>query len=123
MQVLRSLLLRGGWVVCAPDAPSPGMRVHLIVLPCERLPRCCVCGRPPIAPAAGVDVHKDDELGRLSLTTEGIYRRDHRVLSTLWGLGVPTVGVVGGGYHRSLPKLAEWHACLHRAASRVWHEL
>ena len=74
---------------------------------------------------AGVDVHKDDELGKLSLTDEGIYRRDLLVMDSCLASGIPVAGFVGGGYHKCLDTLADRHILLHRAASRLWadHEL
>lgn len=47
---------------------------------------------------AGGDVIAGDKLGKLSLTLEGIRRRDLRVLQAL--AGVPSVWTAGGGYGR-----------------------
>ena len=48
--------------------------------------------------AAGVDVHEADALGGLSLTDEGLIRREALVLDTVVGRGIPIAGFVGGGY-------------------------
>lgn len=64
---------------------------------------------------AGVDVHVDDRLGHFALTTDGIYRRDHHVLSRCLERGIPVAGVIGGGYDRDLAALADRHAQLFRA--------
>jgi acetoin utilization deacetylase AcuC-like enzyme len=74
---------------------------------------------------AGVDVHKDDELGKLSLSDEGIFRRDSLVLDSCMASGIPIACFVGGGYHSCLNTLADRHILLHRAASQLWldHEL
>ncbi|KAL4515080.1 hypothetical protein Ndes2526B_g03607 [Nannochloris sp. 'desiccata'] len=69
---------------------------------------------------AGVDIHIDDTLGRLSITNEGLARRELLVLDTCLGSDVPVAGVVGGGYHADLNVLAERHCWLHRAASELW---
>jgi acetoin utilization deacetylase AcuC-like enzyme len=69
---------------------------------------------------AGVDVHRDDRLGRLALTDAGLMRRDTAVLATTARLGVPTACVIGGGYDRDPARLADRHATLHRAAAGVW---
>lgn len=69
---------------------------------------------------AGVDVHQDDRLGHLALTDEGIYQRDHLVISTLRAQGIPLACVIGGGYAACNRLLAYRHSQVHRAAKRVW---
>jgi len=71
---------------------------------------------------AGVDPHKDDRLGRLSLSDEGLAARDRYVLSTCLEAGVPVTGVIGGGYGKDVRVLAKRHATLHRAADEVLAE-
>ncbi|MFW5694317.1 MAG: histone deacetylase [Alkalispirochaeta sp.] len=65
---------------------------------------------------AGVDVFHGDRLGKLSLTRDGIERRDRLVLSRLNALGIPVAAVIGGGYQNDLHRLAHLHATLHRVA-------
>jgi acetoin utilization deacetylase AcuC-like enzyme len=65
---------------------------------------------------AGVDPHRDDLLGKLALTDNGLYRRDLYVLRTCRAAGVPVVCVIGGGYSRDILALARRHALVHRAA-------
>ena len=69
---------------------------------------------------AGVDPHQDDALGRLSLTDDGLYRRDMLVLDTCVAHGVAVAGLVGGGYHHDLDVLADRHCYLHRAALQLF---
>ena len=66
---------------------------------------------------AGVDVHKDDKLGRLALTDFGIEQRDRMVISHFRARGIPICGVIGGGYSDDIQILAERHSILHRVAS------
>ncbi|MDZ7824120.1 MAG: histone deacetylase [Ahrensia sp.] len=66
---------------------------------------------------AGVDVHKDDRLGRLSLTDYGIEQRERMVISHFRARGIPVCGVIGGGYSHDVAALAERHAILHRVAA------
>lgn len=47
---------------------------------------------------AGVDPLAEDRLGRLSLTLEGLWRRDRRVFEAARGKKTPVVSVSGGGY-------------------------
>ena len=68
---------------------------------------------------AGVDVHADDRLGHLALTDNGLFARDHYVLTTCREAQIPVAAVIGGGYDRDLEALAQRHARLHRAASQL----
>ncbi|MTI18798.1 histone deacetylase [Rhodobacteraceae bacterium RKSG542] len=65
---------------------------------------------------AGVDLHKDDKLGRLSLTDEGLARRDAYVISLVRRHGLPLAGVLGGGYDEDIDRLSERHTILHQTA-------
>lgn len=68
---------------------------------------------------AGVDVHQDDRLGYLSLSSDGLYARDHYVLNLCRESDIPVAAVIGGGYDRDITALATRHAQLHRAAADV----
>jgi acetoin utilization deacetylase AcuC-like enzyme len=68
---------------------------------------------------AGVDPHADDKLGRLSLSDEGLARREAFVLGSCLERGVPVAGVIGGGYDADIDRLAHRHALLHRAARKA----
>lgn len=59
---------------------------------------------------AGVDPHVDDKLGRLSLSDDGLRRRDTLVIEAVRARGVPLVAVVGGGYSSDIDALARRHA-------------
>lgn len=63
----------------------------------------------------GVDAHRDDALGGLGLTDEGIARRDELVLDRYIGRGVPVALFMAGGYAPS-PELT---AGLHLHAARA----
>ena len=65
---------------------------------------------------AGVDPHADDKLGRLSLSDEGLARREAFVLGSCLERSIPVTGVIGGGYDADIDRLAHRHALLHRAA-------
>eukprot|EP00984_Skeletonema_dohrnii_P015565 scaffold6754_cov127-Skeletonema_dohrnii-CCMP3373.AAC.4 len=47
---------------------------------------------------AGVDIHKDDRLGRLSISQEGISKRNHLVFDFANRMRAPLVICMGGGY-------------------------
>ncbi len=65
---------------------------------------------------AGVDPHADDRLGRLSLSDEGLARREAFVLGSCLERQIPVAGVIGGGYDADIDRLAHRHALLHRSA-------
>ena len=67
---------------------------------------------------AGVDPHKDDRLGRLALTDQGLRDRDRIVLDHFRERGVPVCGVIGGGYSSDVRALAVRHAILFEEAAR-----
>ncbi len=68
---------------------------------------------------AGVDPHRDDRLGRLALTDQGLRDRDRLVLEHFRARGVPVCGVIGGGYSSDVRALAERHAILFEEAARL----
>ena len=69
---------------------------------------------------AGVDPHRDDRLGRLSLTDEGLMARDLRVIGFYRDLGLPVACVIGGGYSRDIEAVSRRHTIVHRAAARFF---
>ena len=72
---------------------------------------------------AGSDVHVDDALGRLSVTTEGLYARDYGVISRIRGLGIPCATVIGGGYDKDRARVAARHGVVVRAAQAVFAQV
>lgn len=68
---------------------------------------------------AGVDVHVNDDLGHLNISTEGVYQRDQRVFALADKLGVPIAAVIGGGYQRDIAALVDVHIQLYRAAGVI----
>jgi acetoin utilization deacetylase AcuC-like enzyme len=64
---------------------------------------------------AGVDPHRDDRLGRLNLSNEGLRARDRFVVRSARVRGIPIVGVIGGGYSTDVEALAGRHALVFEA--------
>ncbi len=58
---------------------------------------------------AGADPHEGDTLGRLSLTFDGLRRRDRMVLSQCREVGLPVTVVAAGGYGRNIDDTVEVH--------------
>lgn len=69
---------------------------------------------------AGVDAAAGDRHGRLSLTREGIGRRDRFVLEECRRQGIPLVLVLAGGYASSPEATADLHAMVHRESRAVF---
>jgi len=65
---------------------------------------------------AGVDVLQGDRFGRLSLSMDGLARRDRRVFELVRQIGVPLVVVMGGGYNRDSNMTTMGHAQTYRLA-------
>jgi acetoin utilization deacetylase AcuC-like enzyme len=66
---------------------------------------------------AGVDPHKDDRLGRLALSNQGLAEREALVLEACRTRGRPLAVVVGGGYAADVEIVAARHAILHQVAA------
>jgi len=66
---------------------------------------------------AGADPHEGDVLGRLSLTFEGLARRDAFVISQCREVGLPVVITIGGGYGRRIEDTVKIHAETARIAA------
>lgn len=59
---------------------------------------------------AGVDPHREDRLGLLDLSDDGLVTREAYVIDTVKRAGVPLCVVMGGGYSRDVTALAKRHA-------------
>lgn len=90
------------------DAVARGMEVAL-------------AGKPDLAfYLAGADPYEDDRLGRLSVTKEGLSRRDHLVLDACQREGIPLAVVMSGGYAREVDDTVDiHHATIAAAAERA----
>ncbi len=86
----------------------------------ETLPRLPGNVRPDIVfYNAGVDVHREDRLGKLKLDEADILGRDRMVIDFFRALQIPVCGVIGGGYSEDVVALAARHALLFEAAADV----
>ena len=102
-----------------PLAENTGDDEYLAVLR-SHLPTLLSTLQPDIVMYdAGVDVHKDDRLGKLALTDAGVFERDRTVLQACVNAGYPVACVIGGGYGEDMNALIYRHSLLHRAAKAV----
>lgn len=67
---------------------------------------------------AGVDPHREDVLGGLGLSDEGLRRRDEQVLGRYLGEGIPVAVFLAGGYAPTPRRTAELHLQTARSAER-----
>jgi acetoin utilization deacetylase AcuC-like enzyme len=65
---------------------------------------------------AGVDIHENDDLGHLMISTQGVFARDKMVFDACERLQLPIAAVIGGGYQRDIDALVEVHLQLFKAA-------
>ena len=66
---------------------------------------------------AGADPHEGDALGRLSLSFEGLARRDALVIDSCREVGIPIALTIAGGYGRQLSDTVRIHAETARIAA------
>ncbi|HEX8088804.1 MAG TPA: histone deacetylase [Blastocatellia bacterium] len=69
---------------------------------------------------SGVDPYRDDRLGRLALTFDGLKRRDLMVFQECRSRSIPCVITLGGGYARRVADTVEAHCNTVRAARAVY---
>ena len=69
---------------------------------------------------SGVDVLKEDKLGRLALTLEGTKKRDELVLSSCFEQQIPVQCSMGGGYAPDVNLIVEAHANTYRIATELY---
>jgi acetoin utilization deacetylase AcuC-like enzyme len=87
------------------------------------LPRVLARAEPDLVVyLAGADPHERDALGRLSLTFDGLARRDSLVIDSCREVGIPIAITIAGGYGRRVEDTLRIHAATARitaAASAV----
>lgn len=76
----------------------------------DALPRVIRSAEPDLVVyLAGADPHEGDRLGRLSLTFDGLARRDALVLQACRDVGIPVAITVAGGYGRDIRATVRAH--------------
>lgn len=100
-------------------AENTGDDEYLAVLRSHLLPLLSQVNPDLVMYDAGVDVHRQDRLGKLALSNAGVFERDHLVLQTCQTAAYPVACVIGGGYSEDMNALIYRHSLLHRAAKAV----
>ena len=68
---------------------------------------------------AGVDIHINDDLGHLDITTNAVRVRDEMVFAKCSEASIPVAAVIGGGYQRDIDALVDVHLQLFLAAGVI----
>jgi acetoin utilization deacetylase AcuC-like enzyme len=69
---------------------------------------------------AGVDPLHEDQLGRLSLSMQGLAERDYQVLSLGKQLNIPIAIAMGGGYAKPIQVTVDAHIQTYRIAKEIF---
>jgi acetoin utilization deacetylase AcuC-like enzyme len=102
-----------------PDAMEDGAYLEVLR---AHLPRLLDAVEPDLVFFnAGVDPHRDDKLGRLCLSDDGLRQRDAYVIEQARSRQIPLVAVIGGGYSSDIDALAQRHAIVFEAMA-AWNE-
>ena len=72
---------------------------------------------------AGVDALKEDHLGRLSLSKEGLMERDRIVLSESKKRNIPVSLALGGGYSRPIEHTVEAYCNTYKVVKEIFDEI
>lgn len=88
----------------------------------QALPRVFLHDPDIIFYLGGADPFENDKLGRLSLTKEGLMKRDEMVLEFAKTKDVPIVTTMSGGYAADINDTVEIHANTIRAVKKVFFD-
>lgn len=99
--------------IALPD--GVGDEDYLAIL-ADALPKVFAFGPELVLYQAGVDPLAEDRLGRLTLTHDGLMRRDEMVLKTCLAQGIPVSMAIGGGYGEPIEATVEAYANTYRVA-------
>jgi acetoin utilization deacetylase AcuC-like enzyme len=107
---------RGSLDVGLPDGTTDAEYLEAL----ERALPAAMAGAPDLVVyVAGADPFREDQLGGLALTYEGLRGRDYLVLSSARDAGIPVVIVFAGGYARRVDDTAAIHIATIEEAVRL----
>lgn len=108
--------------VDVPLAPGTGDDEYLQLLT-DRMPPLVADHAPELVVyIAGADPYREDQLGSLALSREGLARRDRLVVDTCREAGCPMMVALAGGYARRLQDTVEIHLQSLRAVATLWRD-
>lgn len=83
-------------------------------------PSADTCGKTLICYIAGADPYKEDQLGGLNLTIEGLKKRDELVFRVARAKNIPVMVTYAGGYARDVEDTVIIHSNTVLAAKEVF---
>ncbi len=107
---------RSTWDVALPDATGDALYLAAF----ERAVRVALDETQPdlVLFQAGVDPHRDDKLGRLCLSDDGLAARDLALAQAARARAIPLASAMGGGYGADVRAVAARHAATMRNLER-----
>ena len=103
------------------ELPAGTGDAHYLTVLQEQLPTLIEQVQPDLVfYIAGVDVLGTDKLGKLELSLEGCYQRDHWVISQCQQHNLPLVIVMGGGYSEKLTTIVKAHCSTFKLATELY---
>src|SRR5207245_2691320 len=119
-EIVRAYQRAAGGTALAPrGALRRGLGAEYLRLLDGALQRVCEFAPEIVLYQAGADPYREDLLGGLMLTFEGLEARDRRVLEGCATRRIPAVVTLGGGYARDRNDTVRIHATTCRVAMRL----
>lgn len=103
--------------IALPDGIEDGAYLRAVE---DALPAVWAFAPDIVLYQAGVDPLKEDKLGRMALTHDGLAARDRLVLSECKRRGVAVSMAIGGGYATPIDASVAAYANTYRAAKQLW---
>lgn len=91
--------------------------LHLLI---DALPKVIDFNPDIVFYLAGVDPLKQDRLGRLSLSMQGLANRDRLVLESFWKHQIPVSIAMGGGYAQPIDLTVNAHAQTYKIVKEIY---
>ncbi len=108
---------RSDWDIGLPDGVEDEAYLTLLR---DAIPAILERHKPQLVlMVAGADPYREDQLGGLSLSLDGLYTRDQTVVDACAERGIPVVGLTAGGYARQIEDTVTIHVNTTRAL-RAW---
>ena len=104
---------RSDWDIGLPDGIGDADYLDLLG---DAVPRILDSHQPGlVVMVAGADPYREDQLGGLGLSVDGLQARDQTVVEACARRGIPVVGLTAGGYARRLDDTIMIHVNTTRA--------
>jgi acetoin utilization deacetylase AcuC-like enzyme len=102
------------------DLPDETADAEFLAILRDCLPKVFAFQPDLVLYQAGVDPLKEDSLGRLSLSHQGLMERDRIVLSECKRRGIPVSLALGGGYAKPIDLTVEAHVGTYKVVKEIF---